>query len=605
MNKSADRHDLASEDQKRMTSEETTQHASAVIGKKAGFWYGLRRFLLRILYVAFLVLMVAGIFGAMEYYAYLKVKSSPLGQVYQDRDMDLARRSSQMVAPQYGYEPNPGFAAVRNTRLGNSFEYINEQSFKDFEDVSREKPEDEYRVIVTGGSVVYGRGPVPPADAVADFYEVTHRWTIPHIMEKLLNADPRIVNIIKGKKVRVINAGVPGFVYQNNLMRYLAKLRLYQPDLVVALDGANEVHTVARPLKDWNYFTEGPYFEVVTEIMDMSPGGLMNYLTLWLKRNTYFFTWLAMSHGEGPGILMENRGFAAHPQDASPEMIAYRDRNIAQVADVVALYHKVLDTDRVPHVFALQPMFRNSKKKRTLMEQKIESVTGMEKIGFYDAAQTYDALVEKIKNRNSEIGFEVVDLTGFYDNVSEWVFTDWCHLTNGANFILAKELVNQIKTRVFGLSLEPYDSISVPVDSYFQDYAKNSKVLVNDRPVDSGLHILKGYPGPNLLEVTRQGEGDSPAIVLDLGSVVPVSRLRIVWGDDKSVPTKWQIDTSEDGKTWKTWLSETDTATDHYDQWPGFEYYSLRETPARYVRYAQSAEGAGEVIKLRQLSLFR
>ncbi|MBI5248530.1 MAG: SGNH/GDSL hydrolase family protein, partial [Desulfomonile tiedjei] len=386
-------------------SRPSVQQGSRSIGRK------ILRFSLICLYLLFLAGIVLGALAGIEYYAYLKIKSSPLGDAYKGRDLDSARQSSQKVAPQYGYEPTPGFAAVRNTRLGNSYEYINEESFKDFEEVPRDKPPDEYRVIVTGGSVVYGRGPVPPADVVADFYEVTFRWNIPHLMEKIMNADPDIKAKIGGKTVRVINAGVPGFVYQNILMRYLAKLRLFNPDLIVALDGANEVHTVARPLKDWNYFTEGPYYEVVTEVMDMSRKGLMNYITLWLKRNTYLFTWLAMTQGEGPGILMENRGFAAHPQDPTPEMIAYRDKNIEQVADVMAIYHKTLETDRVPHVFALQPMFRNCKKKRTPMEEKIEQVTGMQKIGFYDAAQTYDVFVELVKKRGQEIGFEVADLT--------------------------------------------------------------------------------------------------------------------------------------------------------------------------------------------------
>ena len=411
----------------------------ASAGRARGWGSRIGRSLLICLYIGFLIAVVCAAFAGLEYYAYLRIKSSPVGEAYKNRDMDLARQSSQTVAPEFGYEPTPGFAAVRNTRLGNSYEYINDESFKDFEDVPQDKPADEYRVMVTGGSVVYGRGPVPPSDAVADYYEVTFRWTIPHLMEQLLNADPRVREKIQGKKVRVINGGVPGYVYQNSLMRYLAKLRLFHPDLVVALDGANEVHTVARPLKDWNYFTEGQYYEVVTDVMDMSRKGFMNYLALWLKRNTYFFTWLAMRRGEGPGTIMEDRGFAAHPQDATPEMIAYRDSNIAQVADVVAIYHKVLETDRVPHVFALQPMFRNCKKKRIPMEEKIEQITGMQKIGFYDAAQTYDALVDKIKKRARDVGFKVVDLTGIYDDVTEWVFTDWCHLTNGANYILAKE----------------------------------------------------------------------------------------------------------------------------------------------------------------------
>ena len=107
-----------------------------------------------------------------------------------------------------------------------------------------------------------------------DFYEVTFRWTIPHMMEELLNADPRVREKIGGKTVRVINAGVPGYVYQNSLMRYLAKLRLYKPDLLVAVDGANDIHTVARTFsKEWNYFTEGPYYEHIIDIMDMRSQG--------------------------------------------------------------------------------------------------------------------------------------------------------------------------------------------------------------------------------------------------------------------------------------------------------------------------------------------
>jgi len=567
------------------------------------------RVFVTVFYAIFLCAVVGGAFVGLEYYAYIQVKNSALGQAYHGHDLDLARRSSQTVAPQYGYEPTPGFASVRNTRLGNAYEYINNQSFKDLEDVPLDKPEDEYRVIVTGGSVVYGRGPVPPADAVADFYEVTYRWTIPHIIEKLLNADPRIGKLLQGKQIRVINAGVPGYVVQNNLMRYLAKLRLYHPDLVISLEGANEVHTVARPLRDWNYFTEGPYYEVISDIMDMSRGGLLNYITLWLKRNTYFFTWLAMRKGEGPGILMENRGFAAHPQDPDEEMISYRDRNMLQVADVVAIYHKVLDTDRVPHVFALQPMFRNSKKKRTPMEEKIESVTGMQKIGFYDAAQTYDLLVDKIKKRCAAEGFDVYDITGIFDMIKEWVFTDWCHLTNGANYVLAKVLVNRVKESIFNLPLLESDILQDPVDSYFVDYARNAKVVVGDKPADQGLHILKGYPSEAKLEVNSASSPSSPesfgGVILDLGKVVPISRLRIVWGGSESVPRQWEIEISEGGTSWKTWLKSSGVAVDHFDQWPGYEYYAPREETARFVRYRSEDNEKSSPIVLRQISLYR
>ena len=34
-----------------------------------------------------------------------------------------------------------------------------------------------------------------------------------------------------------------------------------------------------------------------------------------------------------------------------------------------------------------------------------------------------------------------------------------------------------------------------------KDYSTLAKVLVQGRPSDHGQHILKGYPGPELLEV--------------------------------------------------------------------------------------------------------
>lgn len=591
-----------SENEKSTKTEESKPVVSPPAAKSRGV---LAKTLFWVAYLVFLGAVVFGCLAGVEYYAYLKIKDSPAGAPYKGKDMSRARESSQKVAPAFGYEPTPGFASVRNTRLGNSFEYINDESFKDFRDVPMEKPENEFRVIVTGGSVVYGRGPVPPTDKLVDFYEVTFRWTIPHIMEEILNADPRVREKIGGKTVRVINAGVPGYVYQNSLMRYLAKLRLYKPDLLVALDGANDVHTVARTFsKEWNYFTEGPYYENIIDIMDMKYRGLLNYMALWLKRNTYFFTYLALRRGEGPGAIDENRGIPSHVDDPTPEMLVMRDGNIRQVADVVAVFHKVLETDRVPHVFALQPMFRNSKKKRDPIEQRIEAETGMIKVGFFDAKETYDLIVKQVRQRCSEVGFDVADLSGVYDPVTEWVFTDWCHLTNGANYIMARSLTNLVKQRIWSMPLSPDDQIAAPFDSYMKDYSTLAKVLVAGKPSDRGQHILKGYPGPELLEVASNPGAPGP-VVLDLGSMVPVSRLRIVWGDEKSVPAAWKIELSEDGQKWDTWLDVAKTVTDKYDQWPGFEYYAAGAKQARYARYTPKADDAKDPIRLRQLSLFR
>ena len=137
------------------------------------------------------------------------------------------------------------------------------------------------------------------------------------------------------------------------------------------------------------------------------------------------------------------------------------------------------------------------------------------------------------------------------------------------------------------------------------DYAKNARVLIDGQPTDRGLHIMKGYPGQELLDIPVGQGSKSPSVVMDLGAVVPISRLRIVWGDSESVPEQWNMEISEDGTSWKPWLAIEKSVTDVYDQWPGFEYYAPEQSPARYVRYVPAGEAAKKPVKLRQLSLFR
>ena len=206
----------------------------------------------------------------------------------------------------------------------------------------------------------------------------------------------------------------------------------------------------------------------------------------------------------------------------------------------------------------------------------------------------------RLRKGRRKRNFEVVDLTQIFDSTHEWVFTDWCHVTNGANFVMAKALFNDVKQKIFGLPLTESNRLQSPPDSYFADYSKDAKVLVSGKARDDGLSILKGYPGPRGLEIPG---GKDAAVILDLEKSVPISRLRIVWGNEKTVPKSWKIDFSEDGQNWKNWFTEEKTKTDPYDQWPGFEHYSANETNARYVRYSQDPS-LGQIY-LRQLSLFR
>jgi len=117
-------------------------------------------------------------------------------------------------------------------------------------------------------------------------------------------------------------------------------------------------------------------------------------------------------------------------------------------------------------------------------------------------------------------------------------------------------------------------------------------------------NFQRGYPGEQLYVSSRLGAGEKREIVLDLKEIHPVSRLRIVWGDERSVPEEWAIEVSTDSKEWTLFCSGSDKTTDNYSRWPGHEYYGPAPVEARFVRYRQT-KMSEPVIKLRVWNLFR
>ncbi len=182
------------------------------------------------------------------------------------------------------------------------------------------------------------------------------------MMEQILNAS----DLLPGKKIRVYNTAVWGYGYQHLLMRYVTKLRRYNPDMVISLDGANEIPLLCRLQKNWDYFQEGQYSYLLRQIFSYNRPGLSSYLTLWLKNNTYFMSYI----WSGKDLFVElNRNTIeefpddrqAPDMDSTPQSVAARsamvDQNVATVIRMVENYHSVLDNDRVTHIFALQPWF--------------------------------------------------------------------------------------------------------------------------------------------------------------------------------------------------------------------------------------------------------
>ncbi len=561
-------------------------------------------------YAAIIIAVVVLLLVGLEKLAGFALKKTYLTYVY-PKDFAMTRRDLTRPVSHYDYDLTPGVCIMKNQPKGNRYEYANNAGFRDPRPISLKKPDDEFRIFLTGGSTAFGLEASGEAGPITNFYYIEHRETVSHVLEKILNTTAPI----PGKKIRVYNTAVWGYSYQHLLLRYVTKLRRYKPDLVVSVDGVNELRPVSSPNKEWDYFREGQFNEILQQIFAYNKPGLASYLTLWLKNNTFLMTLLW--NGVDPFLAME-AGIRTHRgpipgrdgQDSNPDFTQEErsqmvTEHVAAVVRVIEDYHSVLENDGVPQIFALQPLLYLSKKPRHEWEKKVESLE--EHKQYYDAPtdKLYQFMIQHITESAHRKPYFLADFSDYFDDTSEWVFSDWCHLTAGANYLIAKELANLIKENFFKRPLTEADKITHK-DSFFWNPAVVANVEYAppaDDPANDPKNILIGYPGPTRYSSKEVPEGERLEIVLDLGREFILSRLRLVWDHD-SVPKEWAVDVSSDGQNWNPWVKGDDKELDDFSWWPGYEYYGAEAIQARFLRY-KPIKTTESRIRLRSWSVYR
>ncbi len=571
------------------------------------FWPPLKVVFYGVFLFGAVILILFGLEGLAEY----SLSRSHFSKMFPG-NLSLVKLDKTKPVSHYDYDFVPRTCLEQNILKGNRYEYANNAGFREPRDIPLEKPQDEYRIFLTGGSTAFGLGATGTTAPVVGYYSIEYRETISHMMEVILNATAPI----PGKRIRVYNTAVWGHAYQHDLIRYLTKLRLYKPDLVISLDGANEIPLISKLSEDWNYFHEAQYSAILRQIFSYDRFGLASYLTLWLKNNTYLMASLWVGRDtmqELTGALRHHAAQSPNPEKAPDPLEAsveqssqLADRNVGTVVRVLENYHSALKNDGVPHIFAVQPWLYLSKKNLHEKEKVVDQIGEMRECYGIPSDKMYRLLIDAITSSAKQKEFVLVDFSNYFDDVSEWVFTDWCHLTAGANYLIAKELANVVKERLFQSELSAGDRIGNR-DTYFWDLAASSKVSYAP-PADSAengpRNMLLGYPRESVYSSQVLPPEERLEVVLDLNQQCPVSRLRLVWADEESVPEEWVFETSVDGEKWDILIQGTKNQMDSYSRWPGFEYYAAEPVQARYARY-RPVKVQQRSIRLRSWNIFR
>lgn len=349
-----------------------------------------------------------------------------------------------------------GYQLVPNQE--NQYWQINEQGFREEQNIPVAKPQGEFRIVILGGSTAFGKGTKSNAETLAALLETRLQERLdqqtrspekyrPEILpitgierEKALNLPSKI----KEGKYQVINAAVPGYSSKNILAQFALKILSYNPDAIVVLGGyedlmleqSQEMTTIPRI----DTFLDQPstYFWVYLK----QP--VQNFITnthLFKALNSFVFKPQVSLTQKTLVTTTDNKPLADYlPQSAEAiesRLERYRN-NTKQLIQLCA-------GAKVPLIVALQPEITGiSAEKRQPQEKEIIQELG--NVYTQKVKQSFTRLGEI----NDQLGeafpqnVRVLDYYALYDNLSALAFQDPIHLTQEGNKALAERLYSAL-----------------------------------------------------------------------------------------------------------------------------------------------------------------
>ena len=297
-------------------------------------------------------------------------------------------------------EPMLGFGLKKqlNENMGGWTVTTNLHGFRDGE-FTFAKPANEFRIIIVGGSTVFGWG-VNEAD------------TIPALLRDKLKSQTT-------KKIRVINAGIPWYASWHEAGLVFFKIIEMNPDWIISLDGLNDTAQGIAP--NWEPVSRG-FLDPPTRLAfqrlhsETSQRSFLAELLTISQTYTYFSSKIQSREAMNKGVY--------HPElwdqyvslkEQIQSMTAAKGIRFTTFFQPVIVTGKILTEDEI----------RNNE-------------TNMRLSAFADSfRKTYLAGEEKAL-RSSKL--RVFSLKDIFKNVRETIYVDGQHYNRRGNEIMASEI---------------------------------------------------------------------------------------------------------------------------------------------------------------------
>lgn len=385
---------------------------------------------------------------------------SPLAKAYQ---LNFLTANKQPIE---GLTDGGDLVVKRSSTLGyelispqkSEFWQINEQGVRDSEPLPLAKPKNEIRIFILGGSTAFGQLNPNNQTTISHYLEASLKQRVkqqksspaqyrPDVFPFFAPTRRQLIKLppkIREGNYRVINAAVPGYTSGNQLAKLALRILPYQPDLIVVLDGYEDVMLQSSfPKADIPHIDEfladaKGYFR---NSLDFSVDQWLGSTALVKTFNS--FTPQSSVSLDQTSLAVNNDGKSLKsylPNDAEElkrRVDRYRE-NYKQLIKLSARWE-------IPVVLAIQPEITSrSVDKLTAEEKAIRDRLGKNYLENFPKA--YGELV-KASQHLAKAFPKNVKVVNFYQSNSSFptpMFSDTVHLTDQSNRVIAEKLYNEI-----------------------------------------------------------------------------------------------------------------------------------------------------------------
>jgi len=342
---------------------------------------------------------------------------------------------------------------------------LDEHGFLHDTPITREKPTGTFRIFLLGGSTAFGAGQNIRYHSVHPYPDGLYAYPSSiagQLQPYLQSHDPT-------RHYEVINAaGFERRIHQS-LIQYLQTLSQFHPDLIINLDGMNDVYSVVTGTPFEDLEQQIPFYVELYQ----GQRSLLRYSSTYYVLSTAYSKWVNRQHSAEPAPTTvappSAASAAATPTvaggmtSASPGENSGRvfydkskpryTKNAERLLQIVRQYFAVLKADRTPSMFVIQPLLNRKKENKHLsdIERKLAEVMVPTESGTSAAVDQCalvleyffdDFLSAALRKAAQEYGVEYLDLNAEIASLGPDVefYVDYCHLTLDGNRRVAEIL---------------------------------------------------------------------------------------------------------------------------------------------------------------------